>query len=151
MICIFFRCLLKVPKSTPKEMLFLELGCVPLREIVRKRRLLYLKHIFNEDPNSILYKFLRVQMENRKSKDWVTQVLKDITELKLNLSIEDIKEMKKSKLKVILNKSINEKAFEDLVKKRENHSKVINMKHKKLEMQRYLKSNGLKIKQEEVI
>ena len=34
----FLRGVLKAPKSTPKEMLFLELGCVPFRNIIKKRR-----------------------------------------------------------------------------------------------------------------
>jgi hypothetical protein len=33
------RNILKAPKSTPKEMLYLELGCIPLRELIRKRRI----------------------------------------------------------------------------------------------------------------
>ena len=32
----FLRSLLKAPKSTPKEMLYLELGCVPIRELIIK-------------------------------------------------------------------------------------------------------------------
>ena len=41
----FFRSILKVQKSTPKEMFYLEFGCLPLRYIVKKRRILFL-HIF---------------------------------------------------------------------------------------------------------
>ena len=34
----FLRSVLKAPKSTPKEMLFLELGCIPFKELIRKRK-----------------------------------------------------------------------------------------------------------------
>jgi hypothetical protein len=38
----FLRKVLKAPRSTPKEMLFLKLGVIPLRDIIRERRLGYL-------------------------------------------------------------------------------------------------------------
>ena len=42
---------------------------------------------------------------NALSKDWITQVLTDIQDLKLDLNLEDLKTMKKSKLKNMLNLS----------------------------------------------
>ena len=48
----FLRQLLEAPKGTPKEMLFLELGCIPFREIIREKRLGYLHYILNEDKKS---------------------------------------------------------------------------------------------------
>ena len=53
------------------------------------------------------------QLKNRKQKDWITQVLEDIKDLKLNVDLEEIKLMKKSKLKQILKNSTEEKALEE--------------------------------------
>ena len=39
------RSLLNAPQSTPKEMLFLESGVLPLRDIIRQRRLNFLFYI----------------------------------------------------------------------------------------------------------
>ena len=75
------RSILKAPKSTAKEMLFLELGCVPFRELIRKRRILFLHYILNEDPNSMMYRFLMTQMKNRKQKDWIYIVSNDFSDL----------------------------------------------------------------------
>ena len=36
------RSLLHAPKGTPKEVLYLELGCIALRDIIRERRLNFL-------------------------------------------------------------------------------------------------------------
>ena len=141
---------LGTPKSSPVEMLYLELGCIPFRELIRKRRISFLHYILNQDQNSMLYKFLMTQLKNRKQKDWVSQVLEDIKDLKLNVDMEEIKLMKKSKLKHILKNSTEEKALEELEKKKAKHSKVMNIKHKQIKMQKYLKSNGLKMNQEEV-
>ena len=90
----FLRSVLKTPRSTPKEMLYLETGCVPFREMIRKRRILFLHYIMNENPNSILRKFLMKQIETRKSKDWITQVMTDIKELRLEVDIESIENIK---------------------------------------------------------
>ena len=75
---LLLRQLLKAPKGTPKEMLFLELGCIPLREIIRERRLGFLHYILNEDPKSMVHRFFKSQMKNKTKKDWVNTVL-DVT------------------------------------------------------------------------
>ena len=49
----------------------------------------------------MMYRFLEAQIENRKPKDWVSQVFDDIKELNLNLSLEELRNMKKGKLKLI--------------------------------------------------
>ena len=89
------------------------------------------------------------QKESKKSKDWINQVLSDFKELDLVVGFEDIKMMKKSGLKIMLNEAIKKKAFVDLVQKKENHSKVMKVKHERLEMQKYLKASNFKIKIEE--
>ena len=46
-----------------------------------------------------------------------------------------MKDMKKSKLKRILKKAVDEKAFEKLTVLKNGHSKVMNLKYSKLKMQ----------------
>ena len=144
---ILLRKILKAPRSTPKELLFLELGCTPLRDIIRKRRISFLQYILKQEPQSIMYRFLEAQIENRKPKDWVSQVFENIKELDLNLSLEELKNMKKGKLKVILNRATPNKSLEELNKKKINHSKGKELKYSNLEMQRYLKPSHIKMPQ----
>jgi hypothetical protein len=90
---MFLRQLLQAPKGTPKEMLFLELGCIPLREIIRERRLGFLHYILNQDPKSIVHRFFKSQMDKRNKRDWVTTVLEDLRYLDLeDLSMENIRQ-----------------------------------------------------------
>ena len=110
---------------------------------------MFLHYLLNESPDSMVYKFLDVQLKTKKKKDWIYQVLGDIEDLKLNMSLEELKTIKKSKLKSILKKAVEDKTFEDLQKTKETHSKVNKIQHNKLEMQRYLKPNNLKIRKEE--
>ena len=125
-------------------MLNLEMGCIPFREIIRKRRILYLQYIMNEKPQSILRKFIKKQIETKKKKDWINQVFIDLKELNLDITIESISKIPKSKLKIIVNEAIEQKTFRDLEKR-----KVRTIKHVRLEMQKYLKPNESKIKLEE--
>ena len=89
------------------------------------------------------------QIQSQKSKDWISQVITDLKLLGLDLTVDSIKNMKKTRLKIIVNQAIKEKTFRDLVKKKESHSKVMNIRHERLEMQGYLKPNNLKMKTEE--
>ena len=59
----FLRTLLKAPRSTPKEIIYLELGCVPLRELLMKRRILFLHYIMNQNENSMIQKFFKTQLK----------------------------------------------------------------------------------------
>ena len=80
--------------------------------------------------------FLVSQMKNLKPKDWITQVLKDLKKKNMNLKIEDIKEMKKSKLKKLLDKAVEDKDFEELQLQKGRHSKVMKLNCSKLKMQK---------------
>ena len=147
----FLRSILKAPKCTPKEMLFLELGVVPFKQLIMKRRILYLHHILNENENSMLNRFLVVQFRKKKKKDWISQVLDDLEKLKMDDNMENLKLMKKSKLKNLLENSIKQNALEELSKIKENHSKVREIKHEKFEMQNYFKSYHMKMTQDEIL
>ena len=125
----FLRSILKAPKCTPKEMLFLELGVVPFRQLIMKRRILFLHHILNENENSMLYRFLVAQKKKKKKKDWISQAENDLVELQMDQNLEILKVMKKSKLKSLLDKLIKESALKELSKIKENHSKVKHIKH----------------------
>ena len=143
------RAITRAPKSTPKEMLFLELGCIPFSEMIRQRRLGFLYYILHESPESLVYQFFQTQYKNRTSKDWVTTILKDLDEVKLGVTIEQIKIMKKSTYMRMLKTSIEKKALMELQNRKSNHSKVSHLHHFGIKMQKYLLPNNLKMTQEE--
>ena len=47
----------------------------------------------------MINKFLKTQLKTQKPKDWTTQVLKDLKEFQIELNLEELKDIKKSKLK----------------------------------------------------
>ena len=146
---MLLRSILKAPISTPKEMLYLELGCLPYREIIRQKRLSYLYYILHDNSESMVYRFFEAQMKNRNSKDWATTIMKDLEELKINISMEEIKKMKKGTFMNTLRLHTNQHALNYLSEKQASHSKVNNWSHSMLKMQKYLKPNMEKIRIED--
>ena len=144
---LFLRRLLNAPRATPKEMLYLELGCVPLRELIIKRRIMFLHYILNEKAESMIKRFFQTQLKNPTKKDWVKTVEEDLKNLKIELNFDEIKKMSKASMKRLLNEAIVRKALQRLNIMKGNHSKVMNINHTNLKMQNYLKANNSKISQ----
>ena len=147
---MFMRRILNAPKTTPKEMLYLELGCLQFRHIIKKRRLSFLHYLLNEEPDSMINRFLWTQMEKRNPKDWTTTILRDLEELNIKLTLEEIKNMKITTFSNILKKAIDEKALKDLNMIKSKHTKVLHLKHTSVQMKKYLKPNPMKITKEEM-
>ena len=59
------RGIIKAHSKTPRAALYLETGCIPIRYIIKKRRLMYLHHILHRNPNELIYKVYMAQ--KRKS------------------------------------------------------------------------------------
>ena len=66
--------ILETPSSTPSASLYLELGCLPIRFIIKARRIMFLQTILKEDKNSLLYKFFMAQSDAASRDDWSIQV-----------------------------------------------------------------------------
>ena len=143
---MLLRRMLRAPKSTPKEMLFLELGCLPYEKVLQKRRLMFLQYILKEDPKSMIHKFFESQVKNPTTKDWVTSVRNDLKDIKMSATFADIKAMPKSKFKNMLKNDIERKAVLVLEEKKASHSKVMNIKHGFLRMQTYLMPSQIQIR-----
>ena len=146
---LFLQRILNAPKSTPKEMYYLELGCIPYRNLIQKKRLMFLFYILKQDPKSMIYKFFESQKNHGTSKDWVNTVIQDLKDLNIDKNFEDIKIMKKHEFRRIVSQSIQKKAMQNLEDKKSQHSKVKQLKHEIFGMQKYLRNNNVKISIEE--
>ena len=101
------RMLLNCGKATPKIMLYFITGSVPIRIQIQRRRLVYLHNILNQDKESLLYTFFMKQMESRKSKDWATTILKDLTQFEIDMKLDEIESIPIEKWKLF----VKEKTF----------------------------------------
>ena len=146
----FLRKILKAPVSTPKEILFLELGVLPLREIIKQRRLNFLFYLIHQKNESMLKRVFQSQMKNRTKRDWISTVLKDMEELDLNLTFADIQKMSKGNWKDLIKRNILDRALFNLLKIKEKHSKVTELKYEKMEMQSYFLPNRMECSREDI-
>ena len=147
---LLLRNIMNCPKSTPKEMLFLELGVQPLRDIIQQRRLNFLFYILQQKPDSLLFKMFKKQIEDKSKKDWVNTVLSDLDELQLIYSFEQIQNMNKIKWMNIAKQSSLKHSFQRLEILKEKHSKVSNIKYGHFRMQKYLSPNDENLSKSEM-
>ena len=135
------RSILEAGKSTPKIMLYLEMGCLPIRFILMKRRINFLHLMLHENKDSLLFKFLVAQKSNPIKGDWCRTVEEDLQSLGLELSYDQIYAMSEYSLTNLLNKQSKIKALEYL--NNEKKSKTKHIIHRELILQPYLKPGNM--------
>ena len=137
------KMILEAPSSTPKVSLYLEMGCVPIRFIIKSRRIMFLHYILNQNENSLLFKFFNAQLDNPVKGDWSEQVLLDLSEIDLQLTMLEIKNLSKETFRVKVKKAIERAALIWLMEEKGKKSKVKNLNHDVLKMQNFLAGSEL--------
>ena len=132
----YLRKVLKTSKGCPIVQLYLSMGQWPARFEIQKYRLLFLKTILEQEEDSMVSKFLKLQMEHPTKGDWVSRVMKDLSELGFSESLEEIKTMSRFKFNKSIKNKIKENALEYLLSKR--GSKGSEIEYSALEMSEYL-------------
>ena len=140
---IYQRKILNSPKTTPKVGIYMECGVMPLNYLIKMRRLLYYWHILHRDKDELIFKFYKVQYYSPSEGDWVHQVRKDMEDIRLGLSEEEITAMSKHRFKLILKQKISKLAISNLESRKKQKSMKLNIK--KFEPQEYLMSKNLSI------
>ena len=72
------RKIFKTVKSCPISQMYLEYGQWPARFEIQKMRCLFFKQILEENEESQIFKFLKLQQNNPTKGDWVSTCLKDL-------------------------------------------------------------------------
>ena len=138
---MLLRKLFKTPTSTPKTALYLETGCVPIRYVIKGKRIMYLHHILTRE-DALIKQVFRAQEAYQGKGDWYQVVREDLDALGLvNISFDEISLKSKESLRKLINERINEVALKYLKEESQSLSKVGNMSYSKLEMQSYLTGN----------
>ena len=140
---LLLRRIFEVPFSCPKEMFYLETGCLPLSYIIIIRRLLFYHSILHEDPNSLIYNFLQSQTKCPVKGDWILDVKKNLSELGITETEDQIRAMSRYRFQSRVKKAVRKKALDDLLKLKNTHNKVKHINFSELRIQEYLKSELL--------
>ena len=83
--------------KTPKESLYLETGTIPIRYIIKQRRLSYLHHLLTRNKKELISQVFFAQKRKSVKNDWVKLIEDDLKEVKINVTKESISKMKKFK------------------------------------------------------
>merc|ERR1712240_489546 len=89
-----------------------------------------------KNKESIIYRMLKLQLEKPTRRDWASSCLKDLENINLKLTLEQIKSMKKEKYKSIVKERVSEAALKYLINKQGKKGREI--KYPSLEMSEYL-------------
>ena len=98
----------------------------------------------------MIKKVFEAQVKNRTKKDWISTVLKDMEQLGVNASFADIQQMSKGEWKTTIKRSIEKKAFQNLMAIKQTHSKVEKLVYEKIEMQSYFLPNKIDCSKEDI-
>ena len=137
------RSILECPVTTPQQMLYLKLNCLPIRYILMKRRLHFLYYILSQKKDSLIYQFFQAQLRNSVKGDWSITVQEDLEILGIETPINQITNLSESTYTKMIGEKIEGEALRYLNCEKDKHSKVKHMSHKKMEMQDYLSPNNL--------
>ena len=147
---MFMRRVFDCPISTPIESYYLETSTVPVKYILKGRRLMYLWTILQKSEKELVRKVYNTQKLFPVKNDWVIQIQDDLIQCKIDMSDEEISKMKKSKFKKIVKLSIQQLSGEYLTKQMEKHTKSENLSLNE-EIQSYLVDVNTTVKQKKLL
>ena len=102
----FLRELFKTGRGCPVSQLYAEVGLIPARYEIIKIRLLYLQEILTQKEDSMIFQMFQLQIKQPKRGDWASTCFKNMKDLQIEMSLEEIKAMKKSKFRSILDEKL---------------------------------------------
>ena len=132
------RYLLDCPSKTPLEFLYLESGSIPIRYILKSRRLNFLKVIIDRDEEELTRRVFEAQATNPSPGDFAELVKDDLHSISVCMDMQEISNMGKEAFKNIVKQKVKKAAHHYLVEKKAKHSKVRNLEYINFETQPYL-------------
>ena len=117
---------------------YLELGVVPIRFQIMRRKLGCLQYILKQEKDSMIFNVLKVTSENFVKNDFVFTCKKYLETLNINLTFDEIAKMSKFNFNKILKERMRIVAFSYLENQQSKQEKIKEIKYSKLEIQEYL-------------
>ena len=137
---LLLRGLLNAHSKTPLEALYLETNSLPIRFILKIRRIMFLHNILQKNSSEMIRKIFEAQKQNPSPGDFCEIVKNDMSAIGLNISEKEISNMKKQKFKNIVKSLARNCALQYLKALKQTHSKLDGITYNNLELQSYLTS-----------
>ena len=119
----------------------LELGIIPVRFVIMGKRLNFLHYILNEPIDSIISEVYCALKEDSRKGDFVSLVQKDLQDLCIEMTDNEIKSYRKIQWKTFVKDQVKNAAFTFLVKENESKKKTKDIQFSELKMSDYLIQN----------
>ena len=132
------RGLLRAHAKTPLEALYLETNSIPIRYILKSRRIMYLHNILQKENTELVKRIYEAQKNDTTPGDFCEIVTEDCNDIELNMTENDISKHTKQRFKIVVKSKVRNAAFKYLKENQEKHSKMQNLKYPTLKMQDYL-------------
>ena len=89
--------ILKTKGNPSKALMYLELGILPVKYVVMKKRLNFLKYILNEDMSTMIRQVYETLKTDSRKGDFVNLIKQDMEELDIVVTDEEIQSVTKVK------------------------------------------------------
>ena len=139
----FWRNVLKTDHTVPKALIYLEIAIEDVDTIIRKRRLMFLKYILDQEEESLVKKIYLLQKRSPKKGDWINLVKEDLNALNIDSSEKVIGSMSKKEFKDIVDKKAKDFALTKYNNMKKKIKRLKERSYFKFEIQNYLTQEGL--------
>ena len=144
------RSLFNANIGTPIEALFIETSTLPVRFILKGRRIMYYWTILKKSESELVKRVFLALKEFSTKSDWMSQVTEDLKFCEIDLSDEQISAMSRYKFKSLVDKKIKEKAACYLSELQMKHSKSMIL-HQDSQIKEYLTSHRLSTHEKQLL
>ena len=147
---MFMRKLFGSVSSTAVEAFYLEVGALPLRFTIIARRLMFFWNILQKSDDELVKQVYLSQKLSPVKNDWCLQIKIDMEYCKIDLTEEEIKNMKKEKFKNLVNTNVREIGREYLLSLKSQHSKSSGL-NDDFKCQEYLITEKLSVEEKQLL
>ena len=141
------RKILDAPQSSCIESLYLELGVIPIRILLKARRINFYHYLVNLKESEMLSQFFEAQKKYPSADDWTLQVAKDLKEFGIPENYKYIRSKSKDSFKELVKIRMKEYTLKYLLDVKQEHSKMDNLSYSELKLQPYLKNETIPVQE----
>ena len=124
---MLFKSIFQSPCTTPIVAYFLETGSVPIKFLLKGRRLMFLWNILQKNDDELVRKVFNAQKMFPVKDDFIHQIKEDLEDIGMEFDEQVIMQIKKHKFKMIVNDKIRVASHSYLLQKKERLSKLDNL------------------------
>jgi hypothetical protein len=146
--------ILDCASNTSNVAKYLELGVLPVKYEIIKRKIIYLQYILQQEKTSMVFKVFKATQDDPVNNDFVKTCNKYLEILDIKMSFSEIEGMSKWRFKKLVKEKTQLAAFKYLMEKKNQpnkQTKIADLKYEKLEMQDYLIDGNYKTQISQVV